>query len=259
MTDANDKYCLNCGRLLADDVMYCHHCGQPSSTSRLSTRSFMVSVFAGLTRINRGVVYTCVNLLIRPWKVIADYVRGCRVRYTAPVQLLLILTFLILACSSLFNIGTEDTEVSKIAIFDASVAAGAAANALIDGFLNSTVLQYFFTFIPSIPILMLINRRKGEARYNFAEYLLAAIYMSDAVLAFSLVSLPLEAVWPDLASTITYLYILTIGCMAVYRSMAHLRISTTRRVLRVIFFIFASLVFYVLVILPPMLAIALLA
>lgn len=99
--DKNHKVCLNCGSEFVDDSNYCHVCGQSVSTERLSTGNFFVSIVSRLSRINKGVIFTCYNLLIHPWDVISDYIKGKRVKYTAPVQLLIILSFITVVFSAL--------------------------------------------------------------------------------------------------------------------------------------------------------------
>ena len=242
------KRCLNCGAAIADGGKFCHECGQAVATERLSTKNFAVSVLAGLTRINKGVLYTCFNLLIHPWQVIANYIRGQRVRYTGPVQLLLILTFLTVAVAAITGKPEAQTEFEDFPLFATASLAGSMANSVIKFLLSSTVIQYLVVFIPAVPLLMLVNRRKGIARYNFAEYLLAAIYMSDAVLIFQLLVDPFDRLLPTSSIFLVYLYLLAVGSYGVYKSLNHLHLSKAKRIARTILFPFATLIFYIIAI-----------
>ena len=239
------KRCLNCGAPLADGGKYCHQCGQAAHTQRLTAKNFVAEAFMRLTRLNKGVVFTCCNLLVRPWHVIAGYIRGRRVIYTDPVQLLLVLTFLTVALGSMLDMPSPaDAAHDEFHIFDTATIGGNIADALTHTLLTSTVIQYLLVFLPAIPGLMLVNRRKGEARYNLAEYLLAAIYMSDAVLLFQLLVSPLDRLLPTAAVSLSYLYLLAVGTYGVYKSLRHLGLSKARRILRVAVFLLATVVLY---------------
>ena len=207
MSDRQPKHCLNCGAPLAVGGKYCHQCGQAAHTQRLTAKNFVAEAFMRLTRLNKGVVFTCCNLLVRPWRVIADYICGRRVIYTDPVQLLLVLTFLTVAIGAILNVSSPDDAPSGVfRIFDTSTVGGNIAESLTRTLLTSTVIQYLVVFLPAIPVLMLVNRRKGQARYNLAEYLLAANYMSDAVLLFQLLAGPFDPLLPTASVFLSYIY-----------------------------------------------------
>lgn len=247
MGDNGSRRCLNCGTPIVDGGKYCHECGQTVLTERLTMKNFAVGVFLRLTRLNKGVVFTCYNLLVRPWQVIADYIRGQRVKYTDPVQLLLVLTFLTVALGALFEVPAPAESHGDFRLFGNSTFFGNIGNAMVRMFLTSTVIQYLVVFIPAVPMLMLVNRRKGDARYNLAEYLLAAIYMSDAVLVFQLLVKAFDALLPTSTVFLTYPYILAVGSYGVYKSLGHLHLSRARRVLRVLVFLASTLMFYILI------------
>lgn len=238
---ANGK-CLNCGSELADGN-FCHICGQPQTVGRLTTKAFAVNACAGLTRINRGFLFTCWKLLTAPWTVISDYIKGRRVRYTSPVQMLLILCFFNVAVLPLIGGGSEIfTEEAEI--FNSASTGGFIANAVLKFCMSSPTLQYFILFLPAVPVFMAVNRRKGVAPYNFAEYMVAAIYMSDMVLVFDFVITPFELAMPVVAGSGAYIYMTAMGFIAVYKSLSRLGLPVWRRVLRVVWFLLLTAVIY---------------
>ncbi len=239
-----ERKCLNCGAVIATGGNYCHHCGQATSTERLSTRSFAMNIFSGLTRINKGMIFTCARLLVAPWKVISDYIHGRRVKYTAPVQLLLILTFLLVAIGSIIH-EPESSKNELLEIFDISSLSGNIAYTVVKFLTTSTVIQYLVIFLPAIPVLMLINRTRGMAKYNFAEYLMAAIYMSDAILVFQLVLSPFDLLLPISVSILGNIYILVVGSIGVYKSLGHLNLGLKKRIRRVVLFVIGTFVLYI--------------
>ena len=86
------KTCLNCGTVYQGN--YCHKCGQPITTRRLSTKDFIITFLSSIIRMNKGFMFTCAKLVFKPWVVIADYVKGKRIIYTNPIQLLFVLCFI---------------------------------------------------------------------------------------------------------------------------------------------------------------------
>lgn len=64
---------------------------------------------SGLLRINRGFLFTAKHLLFHPWKVIREYLKGKRVNYTSPVNMLVILCFLGTLVSGLFFSEPQNT------------------------------------------------------------------------------------------------------------------------------------------------------
>lgn len=253
MENDSIRRCLNCGEHLVDGGHYCHNCGQQTAAERLTARNFTVSLFAGLTRINRGVVYTCCNLLLRPWRVIADYIRGRRVRYTAPVQLLLVLSFLTVAVGGIVDMADADKaeDIAELFLGDSVIAE--SLNRFLSFCLNSTVLQYLFMLLPAVPALIFCHRIKsnGQYRYNVAEYLLAALYMSDAILLFQLLLSPLDLLSPVLSVTLTYCYIIYISCRGVYLSLGHLSLSFGASIRRIFTFYVLSIILYILFMAVP--------
>lgn len=89
------KICKNCGIENDVNAKYCSECGQSLSVGRLQPKTFFAEIMSGLLRLNRGMLFTSWNLLIHPWKVIRDYIHGKRISYTPPVNLLILLMFIL--------------------------------------------------------------------------------------------------------------------------------------------------------------------
>ncbi len=238
---ANGK-CLNCGADLADGN-FCHMCGQSQAVGRLTSKDFAVNACAGLTRINRGFLFTCWKLLTAPWTVISDYIKGRRVRYTSPVQMLLILCFFNVAVLPLIG-ADSGMSPDEVAVFSDASSGGFIANAVLKFCMSSPTLQYFIMFLPAVPVFMAVNRRKGVAPYNFAEYMVAAVYMSDMVLVFDFVITPFDLAMPVVADTVAYLYLAGMGFTAVYKALSRLNLPAWRRSLRVVWFLILTATLY---------------
>lgn len=82
--------CLNCG----EEVLhkYCSHCGQKTDTHRITFKNFIFhDVLHGTFHIEKGILFTAKQALVRPGKAALDYISGKRKPYYN-VFLLIILT-----------------------------------------------------------------------------------------------------------------------------------------------------------------------
>lgn len=209
--------CLNCGEMCRGN--YCSHCGQATSTSRLQTRSFMLDTLSGLLRVNRGFFFTAWNLLIHPWDVIRDYAAGRRVRYLAPVAMLLVLCLISVVADSL----TPSSDSLSLMLDDRMDRASTRGvywfYAALKYVWTSPVLQNLLFFIPGVILVPVIFRKYGGGRYNAAEYLMAAIYMVDAFLAFDIVVFPLSLLsLGGLETWASWLYALSVTIISLSRA-----------------------------------------
>jgi len=186
------RKCLNCGSEVSGK--YCCECGQRVSTERLSVRGTLRDAVQDLTHINRGVGYTAWNLLVRPWIVVRDYVNGRRVRYTPPVSMLVIVCFIAAFVSGIVRdevwsyvpIVESETEVDGEPVTVSFFVA-------IAHFISSAPsLQRLLGYLPVVFVVPLVYRRLGAARFNFAEYFMAMVYMACAYVIFGILVMPLE-------------------------------------------------------------------
>ncbi|WP_121357286.1 DUF3667 domain-containing protein [Flavisolibacter nicotianae] len=80
--------CLNCGSIITEN--YCPKCGQKKEVQRLTWQSLILEVFHFFSHIDKGFIFTSYKLLIRPDKVIGEYLEGKRKKYFKPASLYLI-------------------------------------------------------------------------------------------------------------------------------------------------------------------------
>ncbi|MBB4805409.1 uncharacterized membrane protein (DUF485 family) [Chryseobacterium defluvii] len=75
-----NKNCLNCEKELTDK--FCAGCGQKADTHRISFRHFILhDLLHGTFHIDKGILFTAKQALIRPGKAALDYISGKRIRY----------------------------------------------------------------------------------------------------------------------------------------------------------------------------------
>lgn len=215
MTDTQHyKICPNCGARCAS--RFCPDCGQRTDERRLDSRTFFIGLASGLSRINHGFLYTAGQLLVRPWRVIRDYIHCRRVRYTPPVSMLIIVCFISTFIAGLFP-SMADAEVAGALASDVPWAQKAVISVisyLMDSMLASNIILY----VPALLAIPVVYWRMGARRYNAAEYLTAMLYMASAFILFGLIISPLRLVSEFWCSCAELVYSVGICFASMYRA-----------------------------------------
>lgn len=96
------KNCLNCGKTVTDT--YCSGCGQKSDTHRITFKNFIFhDVLHGTFHIEKGILFTAKQALIRPGKAALDYISGKRKPYYNVFLLILLTIGLMLFLRHYYN------------------------------------------------------------------------------------------------------------------------------------------------------------
>ncbi len=97
-----NKKCLNCGKKLTDK--YCSSCGQKADTHRITFKNFIFhDVLHGTFHIEKGILYTAKQALLRPGKAALDYISGKRKPYYNVFLLILLTIGLMLFLKHYYN------------------------------------------------------------------------------------------------------------------------------------------------------------
>ncbi|MBW8361458.1 MAG: DUF3667 domain-containing protein [Kaistella sp.] len=99
MTETN---CLNCGKRLTG--RYCSDCGQKATTHRITFKRFIShDVLHGTFHIEKGMLFTARQALLRPGKAALDYISGKRVNYYNIFYFILLLIGLNIILTHYYN------------------------------------------------------------------------------------------------------------------------------------------------------------
>lgn len=207
-----DVKCKNCGCTCTS--RYCPDCGQSVEEKRIDNKTFFISIIAGLTRINKGFLFTAWNLLIRPWRVIRDYIQCRRVRYVAPISMLIFVCF-INAFISAFVMGDDNAAIGDMKDANAPVLYKMLLS--VGHFLMTNALaQNLTVYLPAIMAIPIVYGRVGAKRYNMAEYLTAMIYMASAFIIFDTITLPIFTVSQTVYSGLGFCYTILMCAIGMY-------------------------------------------
>lgn len=195
----NEPYsrCLNCGTCYKGN--YCPNCGQPKKTSRLTLSSVFGQMISLLTNVERGVIHTCIDLCYRPGYMMRDYIKGHRVEYTKPIQLIFVLgtvsflLHLLLFQSLGFDLGVmdeaaiEDDKTKEILGLVYKVCNWVASNQAI-----------FYVLIVSLMVLpnkLCFNWTKFGRYMNIAEHFSVMVYVGCQLLMVEILSMPIYKIF----------------------------------------------------------------
>lgn len=153
MTTSN---CLNCGKELTDK--FCAGCGQKADTHRISFKHFLMhDVLHGTFHIDKGIIYTAKQALLRPGQASLEYIAGKRIKYYNVFYLILITIGVMIFFRHVDELlyGDAVDEVSTNAKLN-------DASQKINAFINQKSKFIIFLFVPlgSINSFILFRRKK---------------------------------------------------------------------------------------------------
>lgn len=161
------KNCLNCEKELVDK--YCSGCGQEADTHRISFKNFIFhDVLHGTFHIERGMLFTAKQALMRPGQAALDYISGKRKRYYNVFYLILITIGLILFFRHFLN--ELDISHGEEAIRD-TPKLNEASKTLDEMFSKkSKIIIFLFVPLAALNSFMLFRKKK----LNLSEHFIIA-------------------------------------------------------------------------------------
>jgi hypothetical protein len=157
--------CLNCDQEISGN--FCSQCGQKTAIHRIDFKNFIKHHFLhGLFHIEKGMLFTAKESLIRPGKAALDYIEGKRIRYYNVFYFILLLIGLNLFLSNYHaQLVNEYFDHPTIVIKD-------TFGNKFQPFLIKNAKILIFSFVPLFAINSFILFRKRKL--NFSEHLIIA-------------------------------------------------------------------------------------
>ena len=98
----SENSCLNCNCEIEKN--YCSTCGQKTDTHRITVRHFLFhDLMHGVLHIDKGILFTIKETILRPGQAALDYIKGKRIRYYNVFYLCLLVIGLNLLLSHLYD------------------------------------------------------------------------------------------------------------------------------------------------------------
>jgi len=166
--------CKNCGLEAGDK--YCSHCGQLTSTSRISVKEMLWNFWDIFTHAEHGILKAIYELTIKPAHIAQEYIAGKRKKYFSPIKYLVVVVslsaILILNYSS-FGLPFEPSFPGDSNIDDIVEQ---------DYFNHKNYKIQLFLSIPLASLISFLVFRKSG--FNFAENLVLNTYLLAHVIIF---------------------------------------------------------------------------
>ena len=168
--------CLCCGNECYDK--YCPRCGQVTSTKRLTFGAIVNYILYGMLKVNGGFIFTVRELLVRPWAVIRDYVHGRRVVYMQPFLLLIALLLYFTIFNYLLGLENKFDDFHLTDALDDNVNNIGSVYFQFADYLLHNLFFLNVVVIPPIAYAAYVSyRKRGAKRFNWVEFLVAAVYI----------------------------------------------------------------------------------
>jgi hypothetical protein len=167
-----DHKCLNCGTELIG--AYCYHCGQKSSTHRITFTKFIThDLMHGLFHLDKGILYTLRALLLSPGYAVKSFINGKRVQHYNIFALFIITialkTFIDTQVQSDFGFHSEKPNEGD-----------ARANELLDHYYK----VFYLLCIPVYSFITFLFFRK--LKYNYTEHIVLNCFLFTGGFIYSL-------------------------------------------------------------------------
>lgn len=151
-------FCLNCHSELHGK--YCAHCGQKASTKRIKFKYFLTDILGRVIQLERGMLFTIKEILLRPGKSALDYISGKRIAYVNIfLMTLFALGVFVLAVKYDFKLrswyGEEAPELETN-----------EAGELIVNFFKANFRYVIVSFIPAFGLSSIIFFRRKKLNYS---------------------------------------------------------------------------------------------
>lgn len=161
-----NKFCLNCSHEITKN--FCANCGQKADTHRITFTHFIAHDFLhGVFHLERGILFTMKQAVVRPGKAALDYIDGKRIRYYNVFYLSLILIGLALVIS---HTGGDNVKMKG----------GDAGSEEYIAFFSNNVKFILLGFVPLLAINAKLLFRK--LKLNIAEHFIVAGFTFVGVL-----------------------------------------------------------------------------
>ncbi|WP_051224270.1 DUF3667 domain-containing protein [Flavobacterium tegetincola] len=157
--------CLNCDTVA--EGKFCSNCGQKTDTHRITAKHFfMHDLLHGVWHIEKGILFTIKQALIRPGTAALEYISGKRIKYYNVFYLILVIIGLTLLVNNLYDKMQFDYFNIK------NEGATSVQGKNIDKFLGDYAKLIIYAFVPLFAFnsFLLFKRKK----LNFSEHLIIA-------------------------------------------------------------------------------------
>lgn len=236
-----NKFCLNCSHEITKN--YCANCGQKADTHRITFKHFVAhDLLHGIWHIERGMLFTIKEALIRPGQAALDYISGKRIRYYNVFYLCLILIGLSALVMHSYAIGHVNANTKSS-----------------QEFFSFTSRNIKFVILTVVP-MMAINSRWlfKRLKLNLAEHFILGGMCLLGMLLLSLICIVLKVISLAGVATTLWQILQEVIAFCAFFFPVWTYYSATRKLYKIPGFVWRIVAFYLLLLLELLLLLCLL-
>lgn len=186
--------CLNCGTEFRGE--FCPGCGQRGNVGRLTFLGAIDNLLGVFASMDKGLVHTCTDLFYRPGFMMRDYVKGHRVEYIRPIQLLFLLSTVYLFIHYVLYQHAEadafvltDSEGNPLVLPGLAGVCVSLVNAMLS---NRAVLALISVAIFLLPMWLAFRKTEIGRDTSLTEFFFVMVYVACQQMLFNILNLPLD-------------------------------------------------------------------
>lgn len=214
--------CTNCG--IARAGMYCSVCGQRGTHGRLTVPAIADQVASDVLNMDRGLLFTALELTRRPGDAIRDYVQGKRVRYTGPVKYFVLTVALTTFATTQLGMVDEIAE----GMFHGAQNASALTPAQASAFMSQWMTLFMALGVPFTAAVTHRLFRRGGMTY--AEHLALNLYSYGHQCLGLVLALVLGSAFPGMEGVLVTGWMIVIAAYFAWTCARFFRVRPRRAV-----------------------------
>ena len=206
----NDR-CANCDRAIdGADQKFCPACGQPTPAHRIDWHFLAHEIEHSLLHMDRGVLYSLRELMLRPGHLMRGYLEGRRAQQVKPLLLLMMSAAAVLLLSKYFLGGdfvgssmqdgfSQGKTVSGGGAIDPALVVKAMDD--VKNWINAHLTALTLLYLPiEAAVFRLVFRKSG---LNYPEWLVVSVFLTVQAFVFMAVSTVARPWFPSAQTWIT--------------------------------------------------------
>ncbi len=242
--------CKNCQNTFEGN--FCSNCGQSADTHPINFHFLWHDIQHGLFHVDKGILFTCKELVTRPGKSINEFLEGKRVKHFKPFSMVIVL-------GTIFGILYHYFHISMIIEQDKSLAIVPNEGAkVIDNVQSATVesamkalnewlsTHYSWATLMLLPFYALSTRLAFfQSGFNYVQHLVINAFISGQGLLLHIITFPIIYYYNGSPQMVVVVMLLDFICF-LFRAWAYWQLFTTYSKLKRILFSILSYVYFTL-------------
>ena len=195
----DNSHCINCALAVAGPGQkFCPGCGQPTPAHRIDWHFLGHELEHSVLHMDRGILYSLRQLMLRPGRLMRDYIDGRRGNHVKPLLLIMVSAAAVVLLNRFFAGGMlmdAGTPVGAAGSLEPGLMASAAAaryiiaSQTVAGWVDAHFAAFTLALLPlEAWVLRLVFGRYG--RLNYPEWLVVTALLTVQVFVIWMVLIP---------------------------------------------------------------------